>query len=247
MKILHRERAVEQICLIIFLVSMAAGVMRGSRAESIQTYIVHLSETETEGILHSDRRQRHSSLLGRVTGDLAGSRILYSYESVINGFSARLSENEILALQSVEGFVAAYPDRLLNLQTTYSYRFLQLDSLVGKLWPASGFGEGSIIGVLDTGIWPESPSFRDDGMPDVPERWRGGCQSGPRDFNASHCNKKLIPKIASKPSHNHHRLKLGWHKDTWSWLNYWGIMEETVLGEKNSNQNLRRKCSVIKS
>eukprot|EP00253_Pinus_taeda_P011833 PITA_11833 len=171
---------------------MAGGMMRCSGAESVQTYIVHLSDMETEGIQHSDRRERHSNLLGRVTGDPAGSRILYSYESVINGFSARLSESEILALQSVDGFVAAYPDRILNLHTTYSYRFLQLDSLVGKLWPASGFGEGTIIGVLDTGVWPESPSFRDDGMPGVPERWRGGCQSGPRDFNASHCNKKLI-------------------------------------------------------
>jgi hypothetical protein len=40
---------------------------------------------------------------------------------------------------------------------------------------------------------------------------------------------KRLPKIASKSSHNHHRLKRGWHKDTQSWLNYWGIMEETIL------------------
>jgi hypothetical protein len=43
---------------------------------------------------------------------------------------------------------------------------------------------------------------------------------------------KRLPKIASKSSHNHHRLKRGWHKDTWSWLNYWGIMEETILQNK---------------
>jgi hypothetical protein len=63
---------------------------------------------------------------------------------------------------------------------------------------------------------------------------------------------KRLPKIASKSSHNHHRLKRGWHKDARSWLNYWGIMEDTILQNKDtikkmSNQNLRRKCGVIKS
>jgi hypothetical protein len=40
---------------------------------------------------------------------------------------------------------------------------------------------------------------------------------------------KRLPKIASKSSRNHHRLKREWHKDVWSWLNYWGIMEDTIL------------------
>jgi hypothetical protein len=63
---------------------------------------------------------------------------------------------------------------------------------------------------------------------------------------------KRLPKIASKSSHNHHRPKGGWHKNARSWLNCWGIMEETILQnkytiKKMSNQNLRKKCGVIKS
>jgi hypothetical protein len=42
---------------------------------------------------------------------------------------------------------------------------------------------------------------------------------------------KRLPKIASKSSHNHHRLKRGWHKDILV-LAYWGIMEETILLNK---------------
>jgi hypothetical protein len=53
---------------------------------------------------------------------------------------------------------------------------------------------------------------------------------------------KRLPKIASKSSHNHHRLKRGWHKDTQSWLNYWGIMEETILQNKDTiKKNVKSK------
>ena len=63
---------------------------------------------------------------------------------------------------------------------------------------------------------------------------------------------KRLPKIASKSSHDHHRLKRGWHKYARSWINYQEIMEDTILQnkytiKKKSNQNLRRKCGVINS
>ncbi|MEN3609288.1 S8 family serine peptidase [Plantactinospora sp. ZYX-F-223] len=46
-----------------------------------------------------------------------------------------------------------------------------------------------VIGVLDTGIWPESPSFAKR-MP-APSGWRGTCQTGTA-FVAEHCNGKIV-------------------------------------------------------
>lgn len=43
----------------------------------------------------------------------------------------------------------------------------------------------------NAGIWPESPSFSDVGMPPVPPSWKGHCQSG-EAFNSSTCNRSFI-------------------------------------------------------
>ncbi|KAL7160246.1 hypothetical protein ABFS83_01G080600 [Erythranthe nasuta] len=50
-----------------------------------------------------------------------------------------------------------------------------------------GFISGSIIGVLDYGIFPSHPSFSDEGMPPPPAKWKGKCQ-----FNQTACNNKII-------------------------------------------------------
>nr|GEW49095.1 subtilisin-like protease SBT4.3 [Tanacetum cinerariifolium] len=45
-----------------------------------------------------------------------------------------------------------------------------------------------IMGIFDTGIWPESESFHDKGFGPVPKKWKGECAGG---LNFT-CNKKVI-------------------------------------------------------
>ena len=98
------------------------------------------------------------------------------------------------------------PDERRTADTSSTPTFLGLDAR-GGLWAQLGgvgnAGDGIIIGVIDTGIWPESLSFSDrtgtngnatkDGKlayRQIPG-WHGKCTPGEL-FNASMCNQKLI-------------------------------------------------------
>lgn len=106
-----------------------------------------------------------------------------------------LSRDELEALKKVSGFVSAYSDRNITLDTTHSFEFLSLNPLTG-IWPASDYGKDVVIGVIDIGVWPESLSFKDDGITDIPAIWKGICEEG-QDFNSSMCNKSSLESSAT--------------------------------------------------
>nr|GLL40926.1 subtilisin-like protease SBT1.9 [Ipomoea trifida] len=155
------------------------------------TYIVHMDKS-SKPTAFATHHHWYSSAVNSLDGGRHSSppKLLYTYDNALHGFSAVLSELELQALKKSPGFVSAYKDRSFELQTTYTPTFLKLNSNTG-LWPASKFGEDVIIGVIDSGVWPESRSFRDDGLPEIPKRWKGVCKEG-AEFNSSLCNRKLI-------------------------------------------------------
>ncbi|CAN1236742.1 Subtilisin-like protease SBT1.1 [Linum grandiflorum] len=119
--------------------------------------------------------------------------LLYAYDTVVSGFSAKLSAAELKALSQSSGFLSAIPDEMLTLDTTHSPQFLGLEQGRG-LWSAQSLASDVIVGILDTGIWPEHPSFHDKDVPSqsLPSNWKGGrCETGTQ-FSPTNCNNKLI-------------------------------------------------------
>ncbi|XP_020204529.1 subtilisin-like protease SBT1.3 [Cajanus cajan] len=119
-------------------------------------------------------------------------RIIYTYQNAFHGVAAKLTEEEAERLEAEEGVVAVFPETKYELHTTRSPTFLGLEPAKGNIfWSEKLAGHDVIVGVLDTGIWPESESFHDVGMRPVPAHWKGACEIG-TDFTKSHCNRKVV-------------------------------------------------------
>ncbi|KAL3699925.1 hypothetical protein R1sor_017947 [Riccia sorocarpa] len=123
--------------------------------------------------------------------DRVSESIVYHYKHAFSGFSAMLTKAQADILRQLPGVVSVFENRKLKGLTTRSISFLGLNPSHG-LWPKSNFGEDVIIGVLDTGIWPESEMFNDKDLGPVPARWKGSCVAGERWDPAVNCNKKII-------------------------------------------------------
>ena len=124
----------------------------------------------------------------------AGGTKIYDYTVTNNGVAAQLTASQAAKLASTPGVIALRKDELAQPSTTTTPEFLgltQAGSLWAQLGGASQAGAGVVVGVIDTGIWPESRAFAGGtGIP-VPADWHGRCVAGEL-FPVTTCNDKLI-------------------------------------------------------
>ncbi|CAN6270182.1 unnamed protein product [Urochloa humidicola] len=177
---------------LLLLASAAAAAAGGER----RSYIVQM-DVEKMPAPFVEHEGWYLSVLSSLASSAseAAPVHLYTYTHVMHGFSASLTASQLEALKSVDGHVAAFPESFGRLHTTHTPAFLGLTSSAGagNLWPASKYGDDVIIGIVDTGVWPESESFSDAGIKTpVPSRWKGACEAGQAFKPSAACNRKLI-------------------------------------------------------
>ena len=102
-------------------------------------------------------------------------------------------------LLRLPGVAAVQKDTARKPLTDSSPQFIGAPVLYRQLGGAANAGEGVIVGVIDTGAWPEHPSFADRGVPAPPPRADGTertCDFGDNPLTPAadvfECNDKLI-------------------------------------------------------
>jgi subtilisin family serine protease len=156
------------------------------RAESFQDYKGYLGE-------------RHSAVL-RAAG-IPASRTVARYTTAFNGFAASLTPTEAARLTRTAAVEHVWKNEIRKLDSVPT--FLGLDGPSGawntRFGDPTTAGAGVIIGMIDTGIWPESPSFAalpeprpDDAI--IQQKWFSDgvdkCDEGTTD--PIKCNNKII-------------------------------------------------------
>ncbi|KAH0460737.1 hypothetical protein IEQ34_008312 [Dendrobium chrysotoxum] len=165
------------------LVAALAGHAEAAEKEK-KAYIVYMGERIKMEPLSIP--SLHKSMLNQVIkSDGASARLIHSYSKSFNAFAAMLTENEAENLSSMDEVVSVFPSQQRQLHTTRSWDFMSFPSSA----PHAAFESDVIVGMLDTGIWPESESFDDAGFGPPPHKWKGTCQTSNNNFT---CNNKII-------------------------------------------------------
>jgi len=140
------------------------------------------------------------------------------FSVALNGFTADLTSQQAQALQHTPGVLSVTKDSLVTADDDRnSADFLRLtgpDGVWAKAFDGpAGAGKGVVVGVIDTGIWPESQSFAGQPLADAPDpadptrayrsgdtiiatkadggTFTGTCQTGDQ-FTADDCSTKIV-------------------------------------------------------
>lgn len=173
----------------------APGAKLDVRSPQGRAYLAHLAA----------RRTAVLSTIGPV-------KVLHRYDAVLAGFSAQMTEAQARQLAGNGSVRSVVEVEKLKLDTISTPRFLGING-TGGLWSVldangrNAKGEDVIIGMIDSGVWPENPSFGDKtdalGSPVAydqagtqvygppPAKWKGTCETGD-GFTAAMCNNKLL-------------------------------------------------------
>jgi subtilisin family serine protease len=127
---------------------------------------------------------------------------VYRYTTVLNGVAMQLTSKQAAALGGNPGVLMVEKNRIFSTQTTPQPPTPQFLGLTGStgVWAQqfggdSNAGNGVIVGDIDTGFWPENPSFAalpeprsDDSV--IASKWHGTCDTTGEDPVT--CNNKVI-------------------------------------------------------
>ncbi|XP_073157403.1 subtilisin-like serine-protease S [Henckelia pumila] len=172
------------LVLLYFLFHVVHGSNVTSAADGRKHYIVYMGSHSFNN--SASVKSSNHDLLSSVTGRTSREAIIYHYHRSFRGFSTMLTPEEAQKISEQESVVSVFESKNGHLQTSRSWDFVGAAAQSAFTVRSEQKDLDVIVGHMDSGIWPESPSFRGDGFGPAPARWKGHCPDEPR------CNNKVI-------------------------------------------------------
>lgn len=131
-----------------------------SGEKSSKLYIVYMGSLP-KGESYSPTSHHINLLQHVIDGSGVENHLVRSYNRSFNGFAAILNDQEREKLVRMRGVVSVFPNQDFHVQTTRSWDFVGLPHSFKRYQTIES---DLVIGVIDSGIWPESKSFNDKGV-----------------------------------------------------------------------------------
>ncbi|BCJ47426.1 peptidase S8 [Actinoplanes ianthinogenes] len=141
-----------------------------------------------------------SEILGAIGKRVPDAKVGQKLRTVYGGVALTVPANEVGKLLTVPGVVAVQKDAVNQPLADPTSEFIGASGLYSQLGGAADAGKGIIFGSVDTGVWPEHPSFADNGNlgapPAKPDGTPRACDFGDNPITPATdtftCNNKLI-------------------------------------------------------
>jgi subtilisin family serine protease len=157
------------------------------KSDAVQRYERYVSGIESKFL---------SALRSRIPQAKTGKALRMVY----GGVPLTLPGNKAAELLKLPGVTAVQENRLERLLTDSSPEFIGAPTIYNQLGGANSSGKGVIVGVLDSGGWPEHPQYADPGdlpaPPPTADDAPRTCDFGDNPTTPANdpfaCNRKLI-------------------------------------------------------
>ncbi|WOG92525.1 hypothetical protein DCAR_0311795 [Daucus carota subsp. sativus] len=168
--------------LVFFRFAFVHGTTMTTRKHYI-VYMGHHSHPNVESVISANHNMLASVIAKKAS--------VHHYTKSFRGFSAMLTPDQAQDLEENDSVVSIFESRTNQVHTTNSWNFLRVDKIKQYNQLPMDLKSDTIVGVIDTGVWPESESFNDHGLGPVPTKFKGECVTGD-NFTLSNCNRKII-------------------------------------------------------
>lgn len=169
----------------------APGVAAPGAGPGGQLYLVALEGPGTAGLPErtSTTTEDLRAEQDRTLATIGSPSPVYRWTTALNGYAVRLDRAQAARLAQADRVADVERNQLRELAGT------ELDaSTLRSARPAGNDrgGAGTVVGVVDSGIWPDSPLFAAvPGLGRAPDDYNGICQPG-EDWSRDTCNAKLV-------------------------------------------------------
>ncbi|WP_246060054.1 S8 family serine peptidase [Herbidospora galbida] len=141
-----------------------------------------------------------NKFLAALPGEVAGAKVGQKLRTVYGGVALTVPANEAKDLLKLPGVAAVQEDGLEKPLTDSSAEAIDATPVYNSLGGAPNSGKGVIVGILDSGAWPEHPSLAEKpNLPAPPAKADGTprtCDFGDNPLTPAAdvfvCNNKLI-------------------------------------------------------